>query len=254
MRELPTPADVAAASEDQLVRWAAQALLPTHPRQGKAWSHGGAVGVYAPGLNRRERMVLTGAPDGIAAILRDQIRGYGPELNPLVPSELAAPVRDLLPDVVVWAGFGWMERTGRLPSAPGVRWLREDELDQAEALLRKANPGTYVWPREAGSRRWAGAHVNGVLVAVGAEAWTAPDVGFLAGVATHPDFRRRGLSKAVCSFVVHELLAEHPACALMVDGDNDAAISAYRDLGFHYRGVTILLPSDVAGALPPRPR
>jgi ribosomal protein S18 acetylase RimI-like enzyme len=245
MRELSTPTDVAAASEDQLVRWAAQALLPTHPRPGRAWSHGGAVGVYAPGLNRRERMVFTGAPEGIAAILHDRIRAYGPDLNPLVPSELSAPVCALLPDVVERASFGWMERTGRLPSAPDVRWLREDELDQAEALLRKANPGTYVWPREAGARRWAGTHVDGVLVAVGADAWSAPHVGFLAGVATHPDFRRRGLSTAVCSFIVHELLSEHPACALMVDEDNDAAISAYRDLGFRYRGVTILVPSDV---------
>ncbi len=171
-----------------------------------------------------------------------------------MPDDLVDAVTALVPDVVAWAGFGWMESTGPLPSAPGVRWLREDELDTAEALLRKVNPNAYVVPREPGSRRWAGSHVDGELVAVGADAWSAPHVGFVAGVATHPDFRRRGLSKALCSFVVHALLAEHPACALMVEGDNTAAIAAYRGLGFALRGLTILLPAEIAAARPPRRR
>jgi ribosomal protein S18 acetylase RimI-like enzyme len=253
MRALHTPDDVAAASPDLLVRWAAQALLPTHPvAGGAAWEHGGAVGVHAPGLNRHHRLVLAGPPDPVAAILRDRIREHGPELRPLTTTALAREVLPLLPDFVAWGSFGWMERTGRLPAAPGVRWLRDDELDAAEALLRKVNPHAYVLPREPGALRWAGSFVDGVLVAVGADAWTAPHVGFLGGVATHPDFRRRGLSRALCSFVVHELLEERPACALMVDGGNDAAIASYRGLGFTYRDVTILLPSDVVEALPPR--
>jgi predicted GNAT family acetyltransferase len=108
------------------------------------------------------------------------------------------------------------------------------------------NPNAYVLPGDPVAARWAAAFVDGDLAAVGADAWSAPDVGFLGGVATHPDFRRRGLSKAVCSFVVHDLLERHPACALMVDGENAAAIAAYLGLGFAYRGVTILLPSETA--------
>ncbi|HEX6342735.1 GNAT family N-acetyltransferase [Umezawaea sp.] len=248
MRVLRSPADVAAASPDPLVRWAAQALLPDHVAPGGgAWEHGGAVGVLAPALNRNDRLVLAGPPEGVAAILRD--RGHGPALRPLVPTDLAPAVLALLPDHVVWAGFGWMERTGHLAPEPGVRWLREDELDAAEALLRKVNPHAYVLPREPGALRWAGSFVDGELVAVGAEAWSAPHVGFVGGVATHPDFRRRGLSRALCSFVVHDLLERHPACALMVDSGNAAAIAAYQGLGFAYRGVTVLLASEVAAAL-----
>ena len=247
MRALHSPADVAEASSDQLVRWAAQALLPGHPTPGGgAWEHGGAVGVHAPGLNRHNRLVLAGEPEGIAAILSE--RATDPTLRPLVTADLADPVRALLPDLVTWASFGWMERTGDLATAPHVRWLRDDELGTAEALLRKVNPNAYVLPGEPGALRWAGSFVDGELAAVGADAWSAPDVGFLGGVATHPDFRRRGLSRALCSFVVHDLLERHPACALMVDGGNDAAVAAYRGLGFAYRGVTILLPSDVAAA------
>jgi ribosomal protein S18 acetylase RimI-like enzyme len=253
VRTLHSPDDVADASADQLVRWAAQALLPEHPAPGGgAWEHGGAVGVHAPGLNRHERLVLAGPAEGIAAVLRDQVRAHGPALRPLVATDLAAPVRELLPDLVVWASFGWMERTGHLAPAPDVRWLRDDELDAAEALLRKVNPHAYVLPREPGALRWAGSFEDGELVAVGADAWTAPHVGFLGGVVTHPDFRGRGRSKALCSFIIGDLLEAHPACALMVDGGNTAAIAVYRALGFAYRGVTILLPSDVAAALPPR--
>jgi ribosomal protein S18 acetylase RimI-like enzyme len=247
MRALRSPSDVADASSDQLVRWAAQALLPDHPTPGGgAWEHGGAVGVHAPGLNRHDRLVLAGPPEGVAAILREQ--AHDPTLQPLVTTELADPVRALLPDLVTWASFGWMERTGDLATAPGARWLRDDELGTAEALLRVVNPNAYVLPGEPGAQRWAGTFVDGRLAAVGADAWSAPDVGFLGGVATHPDFRRRGLSRALCAFVVHDLLERHPACALMVDDRNDAAIAAYLGLGFAYRGVTVLLPSEVAAA------
>jgi ribosomal protein S18 acetylase RimI-like enzyme len=252
VRTLHSPADVAEASADQLVRWAAQALLPEHHAPGgAAWEHGGAVGVHAPALNRNQRLVLAGPAEGVAAVLREQARAHGPLLRPLVATDLVAPVRALLPDFVAWAGFGWMERTGHLAAAPGVRWLRDDELDAADALLRKVNPHAYVLPREPGALRWAGSFADGELVAMGAEAWTAPHVGFLGGVATHPDFRGRGLSKAVCSFIVHDLLEAHPACALMVDGDNAPAIAVYRGLGFAYRGVTVLLPEEVAAARKP---
>lgn len=247
MRALRSPADVAEASSDQLVRWAAQALLPGHPTPGGgAWEHRGAVGVHAPGLNRHHRLVLAGEPEGVAAILRE--RAHDPALRPLVAADLVDPVRALAPDLVTWASFGWMERTGDLATAPGVRWLRDDELESAEALLREVNPNAYVLPGEPGARRWAGSFVDGELAAVGADAWSAPDVGFLGGVATHPDYRRRGLSRALCSFVAHDLLERHPACALMVDGGNEGAIAVYRGLGFTYRGVTILLPAEVAAA------
>lgn len=235
MRVLSTPADVAAASPDLLVRWAAQALLPG--RGGAAWARGGAVGVLAPGLNRYDRLVLGGPVGDVAELLRAVVR---PGVHPLVTTATA--------DELGWprrAAFGWMERGGSLDAAPGPRWLAEDEWDGVEALLRKANPHSYVWPREPGPSRWAGTHVDGVLVSVGADAWSAPGVGFVAGVATHPDHRGRSLSTGLCSFLVGALLAEHGTCALMVDADNRAAITVYRRLGFEYRGVTALRDSPL---------
>ncbi|MEU4800908.1 GNAT family N-acetyltransferase [Actinosynnema sp. NPDC023587] len=231
MRVLRNPDEVAAANPDPLVRWAAQCVLPG--RGGVAWAHGDAVGVLAPKLSRHDRLVLAGSVDGVAAILRARAR---PGVRPLVLGEVAAR----LPEHPVRAAFGWMERTGAL-DAPEPPWLDATAWDDVESLLRKANPHSYAWPYEPGPRRWAGVRAeDGALAAVGADAWSAPGVGFVAGVATHPDHRGRGLSTRICAALTGALLREEGTCALMVDAGNRAAITVYRRLGYTYRGVCSL--------------
>ena len=41
----------------------------------------------------------------------------------------------------------------------------------------------------------------------------------------------------MCGFVTAELVKRHGRVALMVDGDNPAAIAVYRRLGYTYRRV-----------------
>ena len=230
MRVLPTPADVSAATTDPIARWASQALLPG--RGGTAWAHGDAVAVLAPALFRFDRLVLTGPAADVATLLRAHVR---PDVRPLVTTAVAEQL-----DWPIRAHFGWMERTGSLDPTPGPRWLTEDHHDEVESLLRKANPDPWVRPGRPGASRWAGIHVDGALLAVAADAWPSPEVGFIAGVATHPDHRGRGLSTTVCRFVAGALLAERGTCGLMVDRSNEAAIAVYRRLGFTYRSVTAL--------------
>ena len=55
----------------------------------------------------------------------------------------------------------------------------------------------------------------GELLSVAADAWSAPEVGFLAGVATRPVARGKGLSRQVCGFVTAELLKRHRRAALL---------------------------------------
>ena len=87
-------------------------------------------------------------------------------------------------------------------------------------------------------RRWAAATGDGgELLSVAADAWSAPEVGFLAGVATRRVARGKGLSRQVCAFVTTELIEQHGRAALMVDADNPAAISVYHRLGYTYRPV-----------------
>ena len=85
-------------------------------------------------------------------------------------------------------------------------------------------------------RAWAQAGITEErLVAVAAEAWSVPEIGFLAGVATRPQARGRGLAASVCAFVTNELLAGRQRVALVADYWNSAAIATYRRLGFTLR-------------------
>jgi predicted GNAT family acetyltransferase len=104
-------------------------------------------------------------------------------------------------------------------------------------LLEEAFPKSHAWPGGDGVRRWAGIHHGRRLVATAAEAWSVPGIGFLAGVATRPDVRGRGLATAICSFVIDELLGEHDRVALFADYWNAGAIATYTRLGFGLRPV-----------------
>ncbi|WP_344892954.1 GNAT family N-acetyltransferase, partial [Nonomuraea antimicrobica] len=77
----------------------------------------------------------------------------------------------------------------------------------------------------------------GVVAAVAADAWSAPSVGLVAGVATRVGFRGRGLAGRVCGWVSRELVAVHGRAALMVDDSNGAAIGVYERLGYRRRRV-----------------
>lgn len=236
MRRLRTTADVQDASDDTLVRWAAQALSSG----GAAWEHRGAVAVHAPCLTRRRRLVLSGPAEGVASLLA--AHGRGVELRPLLSRELALEVADLMP--TPWVEdkpFGWMDRSGTLDLPAEACWL--STTDGVEPLLREANPDSWAWPGEKGVRRWAGVHEGDQLVATAAEAWSSADVGFMMGVAVHPSHKGRGLGRRVCQFVASSLLSLYGTCALFVENYNAPAIALYRKLGFAHRDVTTLLPA-----------
>lgn len=236
MRRLRTTADVQDASDDTLVRWAAQALSSG----GAAWEHRGAVAVHAPCLTRRRRLVLSGPAEGVASLLA--AHGRGVELRPLLSRELALEVADLMP--TPWVEdepFGWMDRSGTLDLPEEACWL--STTDGVEPLLREANPDSWAWPGEKGVRRWAGVHEGDQLVATAAEAWSSADVGFMMGVAVHPSHKGRGLGHRICQFVASSLLSLYGTCALFVENYNAPAIALYRKLGFAHRDVTTLLPA-----------
>ncbi|GAB2734764.1 hypothetical protein GCM10027174_04550 [Salinifilum aidingensis] len=243
MHQLSSFEAVRAATDEPLLRWAAQALTPDYPHAaGSAWQHGGAVAVHAPDLSRNDRLACTGPPDDVAELLSSVVPDLpGERLRPLAATPLAHQVATRL-ELEVRATFGWMDLVADAPAqdAGAARWLTADEEDEVTALLQTANPRSYLFPGDPGARRWAGIRdEDGVLVAAGADSWPAPDVRFLSGVATHPERRGRGLSTALCAFLTREL-AREGRVALMVDADNPAALKVYRRLGFDYRAVTAL--------------
>jgi ribosomal protein S18 acetylase RimI-like enzyme len=124
------------------------------------------------------------------------------------------------------------------PGERAARWLHDDDLPEATALLEAALPGSDAMPGVPGVERWAGIRDDaGRLTAVAALAWSAPAVGFLAGVAVRTDTRGRGLGRAICDFILAAALARHGGAALMVDEGNQAAVRLYRGLGMRYRPI-----------------
>jgi GNAT superfamily N-acetyltransferase len=147
------------------------------------------------------------------------------------------------------APFGWMNtmadgKPGEHAPAGGgerpqqARWLGAGDMPAVSGLLNRAFPDSYAWPGMAGVRRWAGIDgPDGGLAAVAADAWSAPTVGFMAGVAVSEEARGRGLGGRLCGFVIADLMARHGRAALMVDGWNNAAIRLYQRLGLVFRPV-----------------
>lgn len=233
MREILTTGELAKASAgDPLIVWAGQGLRPGV----RAWYDGDAVAVAAPDLSKRDRLAVLGPADAIARLAVEVFAEVGTSFRPFGDEQLIRLLADRMPGLSFSAAFGWMDTAERSVVTTTAAWLDGD--DGVEALLRAAAPSSYAWPGRSGVRRWAAVTGDrGELLSVAADAWSAPEIGFLAGVATAHVARGKGLAREVCGFVTDELVKRHGRAGLMVDGDNVAAIAVYHRLGYTYRRV-----------------
>ncbi|MET9618097.1 GNAT family N-acetyltransferase [Kitasatospora indigofera] len=246
MRELTNVTDLREAAEDDtLLLWAAQGFAPGT----RAWTHDGAVAVAAPGLSRRDRLAVRGPAPAVTRLVRHAFAEAGPGLRPVGDTPLLRQLATAVAGLALVDTFGWMEITGdRLDAATSTataHWLAPHELPEATALVEDAYPASYARPDShpgghPRAHRWAGVRdTTGRLTALAADAWSAPEAGFLAGVAAHPVHGRgRGHAEAACRLVLDTLLRRSGRAALMVDGDNAAATRLYRRLGMRWRDVS----------------
>ena len=236
------------------VRWAAQARPDGSLGPGvRAWRHGSAVAVAAPDLSRRDRLAVAGGPDDpddAVRVVREALARVGAGYRPFGEAALATRIAERVDGFVPGPDFLWMETatpTGAGADA-GARWLTAREERAAAALFDAHFPGSYALPGRAGARRWAGVFDGPDVVALAADAWSGYGCGLLAGVLTRPAARGRGLGRAVCGFLVDELVAEYGRAALMVDGDNPAAIAVYEGLGMRAHRFRAVFPTAVPAA------
>ncbi|GAA3262216.1 GNAT family N-acetyltransferase [Nonomuraea helvata] len=235
LRELTDTGQVRqACGDDDLLMWAAQGL-----RGGaRAWAFGDAVVAAAPGASRRDRLAVWGGVSCAVELVGHALAELGPSYRPFGERELVGEVTAKLDGLEPAGTFSWMSLSAlQRPAPDGVGWLEPAADAEVAALLAADAPDSYAVPGWAGVSRWAGVRVEGELAAVAADAWSAPTVGLLAGVATRARFRGRGLAERVCRWVSRELLTGYGRAALMVDDDNAAAITVYERIGYRRRRV-----------------
>ena len=230
-RELPT---------DALVAWAAQRFGPGV----RAWRSGDSVAVASLDLSTRDRLVVRGSPGPVRDLVRHAFAEVSPSLRPLGDPELIAEVSERMPELGTARSFGWMQ-TDTAP-APDERAgvVAAADLTEVADLLDAAFPASYARPGLAGVRRWWGVRDarTGRLAAVTADAWSAPTLGFVAGVATRNAARGQGLGRAVVATAVHALVRDHSRVALMVDAGNSAARRLYASLGLAWHDIAAARP------------
>lgn len=224
------------AGTDGHLVWAAQRRADRGRGPGvRIFRYGSATAVASPALSGRDRIAVAGEEGDALLLVREVLREVGPAYRPFGDAELIEALVRGIPGLVAGGPeFLWME-TVSPPGAPAdVEWLDDGGEKEASALFGLCFPESYAQPGRAGVRRWAGAYdtAGGELLAVAGDAWSGGGCGFLAGVVTHPAARGRGLGVAVSRFVVDALVREHGRAALMVDGDNAPAITAYERAGF----------------------
>jgi ribosomal protein S18 acetylase RimI-like enzyme len=229
--------DRISADDDPLLLWTAQDMLTG----ARAWAHGDAAAVACRDVSRRDRLALRGSPDDVAELVR-QIRPQVTGFHPLADESVIDALAERIDGFEVVARIGWMDTTAPAATpvrAAGVpRWLADAELAEVTALLEAEHPGSWAQPGASGVRRWAGLRDDaGVLQAVAADAWSVPEIGFVAGVVTRVRARGRGLGATLCAFVTDELIKDRGRVALLVDRPNLAAIRTYERLGYRMRRI-----------------
>jgi ribosomal protein S18 acetylase RimI-like enzyme len=240
IQRLRSLGEVAEASRaDPQCIWAAQGLLAG----GAAWASDGAVVVGCPALSGRDRLIARGPSGPAADLVRVAVDALGPDYaligDPPLMTSLLTRISWLEPR----GFFGWMDGISRPRRRPvhKARWLSRQEWRAADRVLSVAYPESFARPGIPGVSRWAGiADRTGSLTSIAADAWSAPGLGFVAGLAVVPEARRTGQGRDVCAFVLDSLLAAHGRVAMMVRDWNEAAIAIYADLGLAYRHQQVL--------------
>ncbi len=120
-----------------------------------------------------------------------------------------------------------------LPEREVVRLKRGHILD-LQLLYDKSYPGNYFDRRMLETGKYFGYIEDGKIVSVsGVHVYSDKyNIAVLGNIVTDPDYRGRGLAKAVTGVLVRELISEGKLITLNVKADNEPAIRCYKGLGF----------------------
>jgi predicted GNAT family acetyltransferase len=106
------------------------------------------------------------------------------------------------------------------------------------ALVELTRPGPFG-PRTLEMGHYLGIFEGERLIAMTGERLHLNGWGEVSAVCTHPDYRGRGLAKALVSAIGSEVVARGEIPFLQAYPDNAAAIATYERLGFTYRATLV---------------
>lgn len=131
----------------------------------------------------------------------------------------------------------------------GIELVPLGDADAAEmlALARLTEPGPFL-PRTHVMGTFLGVRVDGRLAAMAGERMRFPGFTEVSGVCTHPDFRGRGLARALSLAVTARIEARGEQAFLHAWKTNHAAISLYEALGFSVRASVQVAVLERVGA------
>jgi predicted GNAT family acetyltransferase len=121
-----------------------------------------------------------------------------------------------------------------------IRPITEHDVDEAARLTRLIHLLPFEDPITEEERLKVKAceiifclEIEGKIVAVASSNGLAIKAFQILGVATHPDFQRKGYAKAVCSHLIRYMQTKGATKAIIFTGEeNVAARKCYLDLGF----------------------
>ncbi len=131
---------------------------------------------------------------------------------------------------MLWHGFP----EGMKAAAFETCLIDPSQLGDLVELLDVAFPGTYFEPLQLSKAVFTGCYIDGRLVACAGFHVHSPreGVGALGSIATHPEFRGKGLAASATIRLLKESRESTPLLALNVQVTNAPALALYRKLGF----------------------
>jgi len=120
------------------------------------------------------------------------------------------------------------------PRDARIRALTEADAPEMLALAKLTEPGPFL-PRTHTMGAFLGLRIDGRLAAMAGERMRFPGYTEVSGVCTHPDFRGRGLARALSTAVVAAIEARGDRAFLHAWKANRSAIGLYETLGFELR-------------------
>jgi len=120
------------------------------------------------------------------------------------------------------------------PRDARIRALTEEDAPEMLALATLTEPGPFL-ARTHTMGAFLGVRIDGRLAAMAGERMRFPGYTEVSGVCTHPDFRGRGLARALSTAVVAAIEARGDRAFLHAWKANHSAIGLYETLGFELR-------------------